>query len=152
MVLLIKEMDHLTKMAKGERTLGQHIDKLSKVIGNVEEVKNVLHKNLMMEAKQRVLDKDISSIQGKVSNLETRLGNMDKQLKKMVDSVTNFLKKNEVDKGQDSPPGVDSQGPSMHTQAHSKKIEETNKKDEVKATIETMHSLVDQVVNLINTP
>ena len=87
-----------------------------------------------------------------MSKPETRLGNMDKQLKKLVDNVTNFLKKNEADKGQDSPPGADSQGPSKRTQAHSKKIEETSKKDEVKAVAETMHTLVDQAVNLINTP
>ena len=98
------------------------------------------------------MDKDISSIQGKVCKLETKLGNMDKQLKQLVDNVTNFLKKNEADKGQDSPPRADSQGPSKRTRAHSKKIEETSKKDEVKATAKTMHSLVDQAMNLINTP
>ena len=66
--------------------------------------------------------------------------------------MTNFLKKSEADKGQDSPPRANSQGPSKHTHAHSNKIEETSKKDEVKATTKTMHSLVDQDVNLINTP
>lgn len=99
MVLLNKEMDHLIKMARGERTLGQHIDKLSEVIGNAEEVKNLMHKIPMMEAKQRVMDKDISSIQGKVTKFETKLSNMDKQLKHLGDNMTNFLKKNEVDKG-----------------------------------------------------
>ena len=86
-----------------------------------------------------------------MSKIETRLGNMDKQLKQLVDNVTNFLKKNEVDKGQDSPPGADSQGPRKRTQAHSKKIEETSKKDEVKVVAKTMHTIVDQVLNLINT-
>ena len=70
----------------------------------------------------------------------------------MVENITNFLKKNEANKGQDSPLGVDSQGPSMRTRSHSKKIEETSRKDKVKAAAETMHSLVDKVVNLINTP
>ncbi len=71
-------MEKLSKTARGERTLGQHIDKLSEVIGNAEEVKNLMQMILVMEAKQRVMDKDICSIQGKVSNLETRLGNMEK--------------------------------------------------------------------------
>ena len=98
------------------------------------------------------MDKDISSVQGKVSKLESRLGNMDKQLKQMVENVTTFLKKNEAGKDHDSPLGADSQGPSMRTRAHSKKIEETSRKDEVKAAAKTMHSLVDQAMNLINTP
>ena len=51
MFLLNKEMEQLSKMARGERTLGQHIDKLSKIIGNAEEVKNLMHKIPMMEAK-----------------------------------------------------------------------------------------------------
>ena len=59
---------------------------------------------------------------------------------------------NVVGKDQDSPLGVDSQGPSRHTRAHSKKIEETSRKDEAKDAAEMMHSLVDQAVNLINTP
>ena len=66
--------------------------------------------------------------------------------------MTNFLKKNEADKGQDCPPRADSQGPSKRTRAHSKKIEETSKKEEVKAVVETMHTIVDQAMNLINTP
>ena len=45
---------------------------------NAKEVKNFMHKILVMEAKQRVMDKDISNIQGKLSKLETRMGNMDK--------------------------------------------------------------------------
>ena len=98
------------------------------------------------------MDKDISSIQGKVSKLESRLGNMDKQLKQMVENVSTFLKKTEAGKDHDSPLGTDSQGPSMCTKAHSKKIEETSRKDEAKDVAEMMHSLVDQVVNLINTP
>ncbi len=150
--LLNKEMEQFSKMARGERTLGQHIDKLSEVIGNAEEVKNLMHKIPMFEAKLRVMDKDIHSVQVKVSKLESKLGNMDKQLKQMVENVSTFHKKNVVGKDQDSPLGVDSQGPSMRTQAHLKKIEETSRKDEVKAAAETMHSLVDQVMNLINTP
>ena len=77
---------------------------------------------------------------------------MDKQLRQLGDNMTSFLKMNEADKGQVSPPWVDSQGPSKRTRANSKKMEETSKKDEVNTTTETMHSLVDQVVHLINTP
>ena len=57
-----KDMEQLSKTSKGERTLGQHIDKLSEVIGNAKEVKNLMHKIPLMEAKQRVMDKDISNI------------------------------------------------------------------------------------------
>jgi len=70
----------------------------------------------------------------------------------MVENVSSFLKKNEASKHQDSPLGADSQGPSRHTKAHSKKIEETSRKDEAKDVAEMMHSLVDQAMNLINTP
>ena len=62
MQLLGKEMEQLSKTSRGEKTLGQHIDKLLEVIGNVEEVKNVMHKIPLLEAKQRVKDKEISSI------------------------------------------------------------------------------------------
>ena len=106
----------------------------------------------VMETKQRVMDKDISSIQGKVSKIESRLGIMDKQIKQMVENVSTFLKKNEAGKDQDSPLGADSQGPSRRNRAHSKKIEETSRKDKAKDAAEMMHSLVDQAVNLINTP
>ena len=61
----------------------------------------------------------------------------------MVENVSTFLKKNEAGKDQDSPLGVDSQGPSRRTRAHSKKIEETSRKDEAKDVAEMMHSLVD---------
>lgn len=81
MVLLNKEMEHLSKTARRERTLGQHIDKLSDVIGNAKEVKNLMHKIPVLEGKQKVMDRDISSIQGRLSKVETRLGNMGKHLK-----------------------------------------------------------------------
>ena len=51
MVLLNKEMDQLRKMGRGERTLGKHIDKLLEVIRDAKEVKNLMHKILVMEAK-----------------------------------------------------------------------------------------------------
>ena len=62
MFLLNQEMEQLSKTNRGERTLGQHIDKLSKVIGNAKEVKNLMHKIPVTEAKIRVLDKDITSV------------------------------------------------------------------------------------------
>lgn len=151
MVLLNKEMEHLSKTARGERTLGQHIDKLSEVIGNAEEVKNLMHKIPVLEAKQKVMDKDISSIQGRLTKVETRLGNMDKHLRQLGDNMTTFLK-NEAEKSQVSPMGVDSQGPSKRTRANAKKMEENSKKEEVQAAAETMHSLVDQAVHLMNIP
>ena len=74
-------MEKVNKTTKGEHTLGQHIDKLLEVIGNANEVKNLMHKIPLLEAKQRVMDKEISSIQGKVSKLETKLGNLEKLFK-----------------------------------------------------------------------
>ena len=79
--------------------MGQHIDKLSEVIGNEKEVKNLMHKIPLMKEKQMVMDKDISNIQGKVSKLETKLGNLDKLFKQMTDNMSNLLKRNEFDKG-----------------------------------------------------
>ena len=69
----------------------------------------------------------------------------------MADNVSNLLKRNEIDKGQDSSLVAESQGPSKHTCAHSKKNEEVSKKDEVKASAENMKTLVDQAVDLIKT-
>ena len=57
----------------------------------------------------------------------------------------------DMDKGQDSPPVVDSQGPSKRTRAHSKKIKDTSKRDEVKAMVENMHMLADQALDLTKT-
>ena len=65
--------------------------------------------------------------------------------------MSNLLKRNEFDKGQDSPLGEKTQEPSKCTCAHSKKNEEVSKKDEVKATAKNMQTLVDQAVNLIKT-
>ena len=79
--------------------MGQHIDKLSKAIGNVEEVKILMHKIPLMESKQRFIDKDIINIQRKVSKLETKMGNLDKLFKQLTNNVSNLLKRNEFDKG-----------------------------------------------------
>ena len=51
MLLLNNEKEQLSKTAKGERILGQHIDKLLEVIGNAKEVNNLMHKIPVMEAK-----------------------------------------------------------------------------------------------------
>ena len=63
----------------------------------------------------------------------------------------NILKQFENDKGQDSPPVAEMQGPSKRTRAHSKKNDDVSKKDEVKAAAENMQILADQVVDLIKT-
>ena len=149
MQLVGKEMDQLSKTSRGEQTLGQHIDKLSEVIGNAKEVKNLMQKIPLMEAKQRVMDKDICNIQGKVSKLETQLGNMEKQVKHLLDSVSKNGKKVESVKGKDSPPTVASQGPCKRTRAHSKRIEETSKKDKENIAAVNMQTLVNQAVDLI---
>ena len=108
-----------------------------------------MHEILLMEEKQRVMDKDINNIQGKVLKLETKLGNLDKLFKQLADNVSNLLKRNESDKGQDSPPGAKTQGPIKCTRAHSKKNEEVSKKEKVKVVAENMQTLVDQALDLI---
>ena len=39
-----KEVEQVSKIVRGERTLCQHIDRISEVIGNAKEVKNIMHK------------------------------------------------------------------------------------------------------------
>ena len=92
-------MEQVSKISRGECTLGQHIDRLLEVIGNVEEVKNIMHKIPQLDAKHRVLDKAINANQGKISKLEAKLGNLEKLFKQMTNNVGNLLKKFENDKG-----------------------------------------------------
>lgn len=97
-----------------------------------------------------------------MTRLETKLNNIEKMIKKMANNnsnslktmtgnISSLLKKLEQEKGQDSPSVVDNQGPSKQTWAHSKKNEDMNKMEEVKAIAENMHILVDQDVDLIKT-
>ena len=114
MQFIVKEFEPLSKMARGERTLGQHIDRLFEVTGNAKEVKNLMKKVPMVEAKNRVLEKANSDTQKRMDNVEARMGNIEKMIKKMVDHNSNILKtvvdnfsrllkKFEQDKGHDSP-------------------------------------------------
>ena len=77
--------------------------------------------------------------------------NNSNSLKTMADNVGSLVKKLEQDTGHDSPSAVNNQGPRKCTWAHSKKNEEMNKMEEVKATIENMHILVDQATDMIKT-
>ena len=70
--------------------------------------------------------------------MEAKMSNLEKLIKQMANNVSTLLKKLDTDKGQDSPQAANSQGPSKHIRAHSKKIEDTGKKDEVKAMAENM--------------
>ena len=65
---------------------------MSKVIGDAEQVKNLMHKILVLEAKKRAMDKEISAIQGKVSKIDAKLGNLENLSKQMADNVGNILK------------------------------------------------------------
>ena len=141
-----KEMEQISKTARGERTLGQHIHKLSEVIMNAEEVKNLMQKIPMMEAKQRVMDKDICNIQGRVSKLKTQLGNMENQVKQLLDSVSKNGKKVESVKGKDQLTLKDLVN---IPRAQSKRIEETSKMDEENIAAGNMQTLVDQAFKLV---
>ena len=69
----------------------------------------------------------------------------------MVDNFNSVLKKFEQDKGHDSLIVIENQGPSKCTRAHSKKGGVLNKMEEMKATAENMHILVDQATNMLKT-
>ena len=91
-----------------------------------------------LEAENMAYDSDISEVQGKVSMLEAKFCNIEKIIKQLADNLSTLLKKMDMDKGQDSPLVVDSQGPRKRTRAYSKKTDDTAKKDEVKAMVENM--------------
>lgn len=63
MQVISKDFEQLNKMAKGENTLGQHIDKLYEVIGNAEEVKNLMKRVPSIETKNRNLEQVNKDIQ-----------------------------------------------------------------------------------------
>ena len=91
-----------------------------------------------MEAKNTAYDSDISEVQGKLSILEAKFCNIEKLIKQLADNLSTLLKKMDKEKNQDSPPVGDSYAPSKRTRAHSKKTEDTAKRDEVKAMVENM--------------
>ena len=140
---------HVSKTACGEHTLGQHIDRLMEVVWSAKDVKNIMQNISQLEAKNKAIDKDFNVNQGKVTMMKARMCNLEKLIKQMTDNVSTLLKKLDTNKGQDSPQAIDSQGPNKHTRAHSKKIDDIGKKDEVKAMAENMQILVDQALDLI---
>ena len=46
---------------------------------------------------------------------------------------------------------TENQGPSKRTRAHSKKVRDANKMEDMKAIVENMHILVDQAADLLKT-
>ena len=146
---LSKEVMHASKIARGERTLSQHIDRLVEVVGSTKDVKNLMQKIPQMKAKNKAIDRDFNANQGKVTMMEAKMCNLEKLIKKMVDNVSTLPKKLDMDKGHDSPQAVDSQGPNKHIGAYSKKTDDTGKKDEVKAMAKNMQILVDHALDLI---
>ena len=78
---LRRVVTHVSKNARGERTLGQHIDRLLDVVGSAEDIKNLMQKVPDLEAKNRAYDSDISEVQGKVSLLEAKFCNIEKLIK-----------------------------------------------------------------------
>lgn len=161
---IVREFDQLNKTTRGERTLGQHIDKLSEVIGNVEEVKNLMKHVPPPEAKNRALDQLITDFQKNIDGLDNRVVSMEKTIKKLanqncsimktvVDNINTLLNKFEQVKGQGSKEVKDDQGPSKFTRANLKKIEGVKAKemDDLKASAENMNILADQATDLLKT-
>jgi len=113
------------------------------VVRSAKDVKNLMQKILQLEAKNRAMDKYFNANQGKVMMMEAKMRKLEKLIRKMVENVSTLFKKLEMDKGQDSPQAIDSQGPNKRTRDHSKKIEDTGKKDKLKAVAENMQILAD---------
>lgn len=96
------EVVHTSKIARGERTLDQHIDMLMEVVGSVEDVKNLMMKISQLEARNRAMDIDFNANQGKVTMMEAKISNLEKLIKQLANNVGTLIKKLEMDKGQDS--------------------------------------------------
>ena len=61
------------------------MDKLTKVIGNVEEVENMMKRVPPLKVKARDTDPMIRNMKMKVGNLDRRIGSIESVLKKMVE-------------------------------------------------------------------
>ena len=90
---LRRVVTHVSQTARGERTLGQHIDRLLDVVGSAEDIKNIMQKGPSMEAKNTAYDSDISEVQGKLSTLEAKFCNIEKLIKQLADNLSTLLKK-----------------------------------------------------------
>lgn len=89
---ILREFNQLSRTARGERTLGQHIDRLSKVIGNAEEVNNLMKCVPPLEAKKKNLDQLNKDFQKKLDGLDNKVGNLEKMVKKLADHNCTILK------------------------------------------------------------
>lgn len=87
-----REFEHLSKTNRGEKTLGQHLDRLSNVIGNVEEVKNLMKRVPPLEAKNRAIDQLVKDMQKKMEILENRVEGTENVLKELSDQSCSILK------------------------------------------------------------
>ena len=96
MQALRKEVGHASKIARGEHTLGQHINRLLEVVRNAEDVKNLMQKIPKLKAKNRAMDKDFNADQGKITNMEAKMSNLEKVIKQLVENVSTLLKKFEM--------------------------------------------------------
>ena len=67
----------------------------------------------------------------------------------MADNVSSLLKKAKKDKGQDPHTVIDNQGPSKCTRAHSKKVGDASRVEEMKSIAENMHILAYQATDLL---
>ena len=149
MQFLKNDIKNTGKIARGERSLSQRIDRFMEMVGSAEDVKNMVQKIPHLEAKNRAFDKDFNANQGKITMMEAKICNLEKLIKQMVDNVSTLLMKVDTDRGQASPQVVESQGPSKRTRAHSKKTDASGKKDEVKVMADNMKILDDQALDLM---
>ena len=99
MQALWKNLGHVSQNAWGEPTLGQHIDRLSEVIGNEEEVKNLMQRISQLEARNKMLDKEFNANQGKILKLKAKMINLEKLLNQIAENVSTLMKKLENVKG-----------------------------------------------------
>ena len=99
MQFLKKEVEKTGKIAHGEHSLSQHIDRFMEMVGGTEDVKNMVQKISHLEAKNRAFDRDFNANQGKITMMEAKICNLEKLIKKMVDNVSTLLMKLDTDRG-----------------------------------------------------
>lgn len=158
-----REFEQLSQSTRGELTLSQHLDKLSEVIGNAEEVKNLMMKVPPLESKNGEMDQLMKDMLKKMDVMENRIGGNENDIKKLADQSYSTLKtaseniKNLVDrleqgKTQSSMDLKEDQGTRKRTRAFSKKNEVEDKDmDELRASVVNINILANQAANLLKT-
>lgn len=157
-----REFEHFIKTNRGEFTLSQHLDRLSDVNGNVEEVKNLMKRIQPLEAQNRAMKQMLKDMQKKVDTMENRVDNTENGLKNFSDqscsilkvipkNIKNLLNKLEQGRNQGTKDMKYDQGPCKRTREISKKIEVMDDREihELRASPMNINILADQATDLL---